>query len=71
MELLDKAAVTYQVILTKIDKISRMELEKMTRETGEQIKKHAAAYVELIAVSSEKNINLELLRAQIATIAES
>ncbi|MDR1025799.1 MAG: ribosome biogenesis GTP-binding protein YihA/YsxC, partial [Lactobacillus sp.] len=54
MELLDKAAVTYQIVLTKTDKIGAKALEKVITETEEEIKKHAAAYVSLIATSSEK-----------------
>ncbi len=65
MEMLDKAAVTYQIILTKIDKISLKALKN--QETGilNEIKNHAAAYNEIIATSSEKNIGLEELRAEI------
>ena len=68
MEMLDKAAVTYQIILTKSDKISAKELEKVVNSTKEAIKKHGAAYVDLIATSSEKNININLLRAEIANL---
>lgn len=66
IEMLDKAAVTYQIVLTKIDKISKAELEKVVERTKELIKKHPAAYVNLITTSSEKNIGLEQLRAEIS-----
>ncbi len=69
MELLDKAAVTYQIVLTKTDKISAKALEKVISETQETISKHAAAYVTILATSSEKNIGLDLLRAEIASLA--
>lgn len=68
MELLDKAAVTYQIILTKTDKISAKELEKVITSTQSIIAKHPAAYVELLATSSEKGIGLDDVRAEIATL---
>ena len=68
MEMLDKAAVTYQIVLTKIDKIKKTELDKVITSTNEIIKKHPAAYVDLITTSSEKNIGIDILRAEIATI---
>jgi len=68
MELLDKAAVTYQIVLTKIDKISAKELEKVIKTTRETISEHPAAYVNLIATSSEKGIGLDDVRAEIATL---
>lgn len=68
MELLDKAAVTYQIILTKTDKISAKELEKVITSTQGIIAKHPAAYVELLATSSEKGIGLDDVRAEIATL---
>ncbi len=70
MELLDKAAVTYQIVLTKMDKISAKELEKVKKETEATISKHAAAYVSVLATSSEKNIGIDILRAEIASLAK-
>lgn len=70
MELLDKAAVTYQIVLTKTDKISLKELEKVKKETEQAISKHAAAHVSVLATSSEKNIGLDVLRAEIASLAK-
>lgn len=65
MELLDKAAVTYQIVLTKIDKISSSELAKVQADIAVEIKKHAAAYVDLLSTSSEKNIGIDELRAEV------
>ena len=70
MEMLDKAAVTYQIVLTKIDKIGTDALKKVTEETQEIIKHHAAAYINILATSSEKKRGLEELRAEIAFLAE-
>ena len=69
MEMLDKAAVTYQIILTKSDKISAAALAKVFRETQAEIAKHAAAYVDIIATSSEKGFGIDELRAEICRLA--
>lgn len=68
MELLDKAAVTYQIVLTKTDKIGSGNLAKVRSETEAELAKHAAAYTKLLATSSEKKIGLEELRAEIASL---
>lgn len=68
MEMLDKAAVNYQIVLTKTDKISAVELAKVINETNKIIKEHAAAHINLIATSSEKNRGIDELRAEIAEI---
>ena len=65
MEMLDKAAVTYQIVLTKVDKISFKALKNQETSILNEVKNHAAAYNEIIATSSEKNIGLEDLRAEI------
>ena len=59
MEMLDKAAVTYQIILTKTDKISLKELNSLQEKVKTEITKHAAAYINVIATSSEKKQGLE------------
>ena len=70
MKMLDTAAVTYQIVLTKTDKISAKELQKVIFDTQENIKKHGAAHIRLLATSSEKKLGLEELRAEIAGLAE-
>ena len=67
MDMLDKAAVTYQIILTKTDKISETALVRVMQETKAEVAKHAAAYVKIIATSSEKNIGIDAVRAEIAS----
>jgi len=69
MTLLDKAAVNYQIVLTKADKISDKQLAKVMEETATILKKHPAAYVEAIATSSEKYAGIAELRAEIARLA--
>lgn len=68
MEMLDKAAVTYQIVLTKADKVSAKEQQKQEEALHAEIKKHAAAYTDIIATSSVKNQGLDLLRAEIASL---
>ena len=70
MELLDKAAVVYQVVLTKIDKVSPGPLGKVQAATEAELKRHGAAYPAILATSSKNKIGLELLRATVATLAE-
>ena len=64
--LLDEAAVTYQLVLTKIDKLKPAEVEKVYAETEAAAKKRAAAFPLIHATSSEKLAGLEDLRAEIA-----
>lgn len=68
MKLLDESAVVYQIILTKIDKISATELQKTQEKVWEELKKHAAAMNEIIATSAEKKIGLNLCRAEICSL---
>lgn len=65
-DLLDEAAVTYQAVLTKSDKIKPAELEKMRETVGAAVKKHPAAFPEIHATSSEKGGGIPELRAEIA-----
>lgn len=68
MEMLDKAAVTYQIVLTKTDKITKADLEKVKSSIEEEITKHAAAYSRVLLTSSEKKIGIEMVRAEIASL---
>lgn len=70
MEMLDKAAVNYQVVLTKCDKISAVALAKVMTETNKILKEHAAAHIDVIATSSEKGRGIDELRAEIARLAD-
>jgi GTP-binding protein len=66
MGLLDTAAVTYQLVLTKIDKIKPPEREKVLGETQAFVKKRPAAFPVVIATSSETSEGMAELRAEIA-----
>ena len=67
MDLLDKAAVTYQIVLTKLDKIGAGSLAKVKADVEAEVKKHAAAYNKVLTTSSEKNIGIDELRAEIVS----
>lgn len=65
LDLLDKAAVSYQIVLTKTDKIKEAGVPRLIAETLEKIKKRPAAYPFIVATSSEKGNGLDDLRAAI------
>jgi GTP-binding protein len=67
MDLLDKAAVSYQIVLTKADKIKPAGVLRLSEETLAAIRKRPAAYPAIIATSSEKGAGMEDLRAAVLT----
>ncbi len=69
-DLLDKAAVSYQTVLTKSDKIKPPAHEKLKEATLGKIVKRAAAYPELLATSSEKKEGMAQLRGTIAELLD-
>ncbi|MGZ6007441.1 MAG: ribosome biogenesis GTP-binding protein YihA/YsxC [Rhizomicrobium sp.] len=71
MSLLDTAAVSYQVILTKADKISQTDLARTTALTTQALAKHPAAYPSVIATSAETGMGFEELRAVIAKLLDA
>jgi GTP-binding protein len=68
LELMDMAAVSYQAVLTKADKVKAGELEKVVERTAKELSKHPAAYPEIIATSARKGTGLAELRAAILTL---
>ncbi|MBO6281401.1 MAG: YihA family ribosome biogenesis GTP-binding protein [Alphaproteobacteria bacterium] len=71
MKMLDVAAVPYQIVLTKADKISSAELDKVVTTVSEELKKHAAALVDIIITSSEKKIGLDICKAEICSLIDN
>ncbi|MBW8282158.1 MAG: ribosome biogenesis GTP-binding protein YihA/YsxC [Rhizobium sp.] len=65
LDLLDKAAVSYQIVLTKTDKIKEAGVPRLIEETLQKIKKRPAAYPFVLATSSEKGNGLDDLRGAI------
>jgi GTP-binding protein len=68
MTLLDKAAVSYQIVLTKADKPKSGDLAPVLRETGAELKKHAAAHPLVLATSAVEGLGIDELRAAIAEL---
>ncbi|MBO0904081.1 ribosome biogenesis GTP-binding protein YihA/YsxC [Jiella sonneratiae] len=70
MALLDKAAVSYQIVLTKTDKIKPPAVEALVAATLERIRRRPAAFPELVATSSEKGGGIDELRVAVLRLAE-
>jgi GTP-binding protein len=68
LQLLDRSAVTFQAVLTKVDKINRAERDAVIEQVKAALGKHPAAYPEIVVTSSEKGEGIETLRALIATM---
>ena len=71
MNELDRAAVSYQIVLTKIDKPSARDLETSVAATRAAIAKRPAAHPGLILTSSEKGDGIAQLRTEIALLLEN
>ena len=70
MDDLDAAAVSYQIVLTKTDKLKSGALDALIVQTQTALQKRPAAHPEIIATSSEKNQGIELVRAAIASLVD-
>lgn len=68
VKLIDKAAVSYQVVLTKTDKLSGDEMAKIVEATAAAIAKRAAAHPAILATSSDRGTGIDVLRAEIAAL---
>jgi GTP-binding protein len=68
MSVLDTAAVSYQVILTKADKISQTDLANVMARTTAALARHPAAFPNIIATSAETGMGFEELRAAVAKL---
>ena len=68
MGLLDKSAVTFQIVMTKADKVKGAELERILEQVRGAARRHPAAYPEIVLTSSEKGVGIEDLRGIIATL---
>ena len=65
MRMLDEAAVSYRLVLTKADKIKASELQAVTASVAEEARKHVAAYPEVHVTSSELKLGIAELRAAV------
>lgn len=69
MAMLDAAAVSYQIVLTKADKVKPSWTDKLAAELPAMLKSHPAAHPELVVTSSEKNVGIEELRMAVLAAA--
>jgi GTP-binding protein len=69
MTLLDKSAVIYQVVLTKVDKTGPTALAAVKAATAETLKRHVAAHPIIRVTSSEEGTGIPELRAELAALA--
>lgn len=69
LTLLDRSAVTFQVVMTKADKVNSATRDANIEQVKAALARHPAAYPEIVVTSSEKGEGIETLRALIATLA--
>ena len=70
MDVFDESAVSYQVVLTKTDKIKPPAVKRVTDETAAAIIKRPAAFPRVVSTSSAKHDGVDELRAEIAALAK-
>ena len=68
MEMLDKAAVSFQVVLTKADKLGKEALAQMIDAVGREAATHVAAYPEIMVTSAETGLGIPEMRAALASL---
>lgn len=71
LAMLDTAAVSYRLVLTKADKIKATELEAVHAATEAEARKHPAAHPQVIATSSDKGLGIAELRTAVLEAVES
>jgi GTP-binding protein len=62
MKMLDEAAVSYHLVLTKADKIKASELAEVVDRTAAEARKHPAAHPDIIETSAETGLGIDRLR---------
>ena len=68
MSMLDSSAVTFQVVLTKLDKVKEKDRENILKQVRASLQKHPAAFPEIILTSSESGWGIPTLRSIIAML---
>jgi GTP-binding protein len=69
MQLLDRSAVTFQVVLTKADKLGPGELSGILASVAQGLGRHPAAFPEIVVTTAETGLGIATLRALIAEMA--
>lgn len=70
MAMLDHAAVPYQIVLTKTDKVRAADLDRHLADTAMALKTHPAAFPEILATSARAGTGIAELRATLADLAQ-
>ncbi len=65
LDMLDEAAVSYRIVMTKADKVKASELVEVTARTADAVRKRPAAHPDIIVTSSEKGMGIPDLRAAV------
>lgn len=65
MKMLDDAAVSYRLVLTKADKVKSGELDAVFRATTDEARRHPAAHPDILATSSETGLGIAELRTAV------
>lgn len=65
LEMLDAAAVSYRLVLTKADKVKVTALAEIIEATSQEVRKRPAAHPQVLATSSETGLGIEQLRAAV------
>lgn len=70
MDLLDDAAVSYGLVLTKIDKLKPEEAARAAAGADAAARKHTAAFPQICATSAHAGLGLDAVKLQLAALAE-
>lgn len=70
MNLLDEAAVSFAIVLTKTDKLTPGEIAAAVVAADDEARKHTAAFPEICATSAFRGAGLDPLKLQLVTLAE-
>jgi GTP-binding protein len=70
LKTLDRAAVSYQIVLTKADQLKAGELDKCRAETASALAKHPAAFPDVLSTSSRSGTGMPELRAAMVRLIE-
>jgi GTP-binding protein len=70
IDLLDRSAVTFQVVLTKADKLRADERPGIVDAVGTALARHPAAFPEIVLTSAETGLGIDVLRSIIAGMGQ-
>jgi GTP-binding protein len=71
LRLLDACGVSYQIVLTKLDKLRVPEIDPVVRQVAAELTRHPAAHPEIHLTSAHDGRGLAVLRAALGSFAEA